>query len=152
MENPPLFPSSVLGKFFWNAKYSLFLELSWGIIVTMDVSDKITAQINEVRDWRGDMLKELRQLINETAPELEEGLKWGVPVWSHNGLVCAISDFKDHVKMNFFKGAYLADPKKLFNSGLDSKEHRSINFNKEDKPDKPALKNLLKEAVAYNLR
>ncbi len=116
----------------------------------MNPSDKITTQLNEVTDWRGEMLKELRQLINETAPELTEDFKWGVPVWTYNGLVCAISAFKDHVKINFFKGVYLPDPKKLFNSGLDSKEHRSINLAKGDELDKPAIRVLIQEAIAYN--
>ncbi len=96
------------------------------------------------------MLRELRQLINETASELKEEFKWGVPVWTHNGLVCAISGFKDHVKINFFKGAYLSDPKKLFNSGLDSKEHRSTNFAQNDKLDKSAIADIIRTAVAYN--
>ncbi len=101
-------------------------------------------------DWRTERLRELRKLINESAPELEEGFKWGVPVWSHNGLVCAISGFKDHVKMNFFKGAYLDDPNNVFNSGLDSKEHRSINLAKNDKVDETALKTIIESAKLYN--
>ena len=106
--------------------------------------------IESYADWRSQRLKELRQLINETAPELKEGFKWGVPVWEHNGLVCAISGFKDHVKMNFFKGAHLDSIKNVFNSGLDSKEHRSINFAKHDKIDKKAIQSAIKAAVAYN--
>lgn len=117
----------------------------------MDVLDRITAKIDAYADWRGDMLRELRQLINDSGLDLSEGYKWDTPVWSSNGLVCAISGFKDHVKMNFFKGAYLPDPKKLFNSGLDSKEHRSINWAKGDKLDKPALKEMLKVALRYNM-
>ncbi len=116
----------------------------------MNPSEKITAQLDKITDWRGNLLKELRQLINDTAPELTEDFKWGVPVWTHNGLVCAISAFKDHVKINFFKGAYLPDPKKIFNSGLDSKEHRSINFAKDDKLDKAAITELVQAALAYN--
>jgi len=107
----------------------------------MDPSNKITTQLSDIHDWRGD---------NETAPELSEDFKWGVPVWTNNGLVCAISAFKNHVKINFFKGAYLPDPKKLFNSGLDSKTHRSINLSIDDKLNKAALKELVILAVAYN--
>lgn len=118
----------------------------------MDLSDMITEKIGSYADWRGDLLKHLRQLINDVTPKLTEDFKWGVPVWTSNGLVCAISAFKDHVKINFFKGAYLPDPKNLFNSGLDSKEHRSINFSKDDVLDKPALKDLVAFAVAYNKR
>ena len=106
--------------------------------------------IDSYPDWRGDLLKELRELINSAPLGLNEEFKWGVPVWTNNGLVCAISAFKDHVKMNFFKGALLDDPNKIFNSGLDSKEHRSINFAKDDKVDKTAILNLLHAAVAYN--
>ena len=106
--------------------------------------------INSYGDWRTDLLKELYHLINEASPELKEDFKWGVPVWTHNGLVCAISGFKDHVKFNFFKGAYLPDPAGLFNSGLDSKEHRSINFSRNDKLNKSALRDLLLAAIAYN--
>jgi hypothetical protein len=116
----------------------------------MDTADKITQQIQKYEDWRGELLAELRKLINETAPELTEEFKWGVPVWTHNGLVCAISAFKDHVKMNFFKGAFLNDPNHLFNSGTDSKEHRSINFAEGDKPDIRGIKELLHSAVTYN--
>lgn len=117
----------------------------------MNSSDKITEYITSFDDWRGEMLKELRQLINETAPELTEDFKWNVPVWTHNGLVCAISAFKEHVKINFLKGAHLPVPQNMFNSGLDSKQHRSINFTKDDKLDKSALKQLIQAAATYNL-
>ena len=118
----------------------------------MEASEKITAQIDRIKDWRGDTLKQLRKLINETNPDLTEEFKWNVPVWTHNGLVCAISSFKDHVKFNFFKGAYLPDPKKLFNSGLDSKEHRSINFARGDTIDKSALAEIIRSAIRFNAR
>ncbi len=118
----------------------------------MDQSQKVTDHINSYTDWRGDLLKQLRQLINETAPDLNEDFKWGVPVWTKNGLVCAISGFKDHVKINFFKGVYLPDSKKLFNSGLDSKEHRSINFTEDYKLDKAAIANFVKAAIKLNER
>lgn len=116
----------------------------------MNATDKIDDKIARYDDWRGERLKELRQLINETAPELTEDFKWNTAVWTHNGLVCAISGFKEHVKFNFFKGAYLPDPNNLFNSGLDSKEHRSINLAQANKLDKPALKELIRAAIAYN--
>lgn len=118
----------------------------------MNSSDKIITQINELQDWRHDILLELRELINQTIPLAVESIKWGVPVWGHNGLICSISTFKDHVKINFFKGAYLDDPKGLFNSGLDSKEHRSINFSENDKLNKPAIKKLILAAITYNQR
>lgn len=115
----------------------------------MDASEKVTEYIDAYTDWRGSMLRELRELINETAPEFTEDFKWGVPVWTYHGMVCAISAFKDHVKINFFKGVYLPDPKKIINSGLDSKEHRSINFAEGAKLDKPALKELITSATSY---
>ncbi len=116
----------------------------------MNTDEKISANIASYTDWRGVLLTEIRSLINNTSPELTEDFKWGVPVWTCNGLVCAISGFKDHVKMNFFKGAYLPNPDNIFNSGLDSKEHRSINFAKGDVPDKAALVALIQAALAYN--
>ena len=112
--------------------------------------NEIDRLINSYSDWRGDLLRELRQLINETSPELKEDFKWGVPVWENKGLVCAISAFKDHVKMNFFKGAHLDSIKNVFNSGLDSKEHRSINFSKDDKVDVATIKLAIKVATDYN--
>ncbi len=118
----------------------------------MNQVDKVATHINAYHDWRGDRLRELRQLIKDSAPQLQEDFKWGVPVWTHNGLVCAISGFKDHVKFNFFKGAYLPDPNKQFNSGLDSKEHRSINFAQADQINKPAIKQLILDAIALNNR
>ncbi len=116
----------------------------------MDAAEKITEYVNSFNDWRGKRLDELRRMINESAPELTEDFKWSVPVWTRNGLVCAISAFKDHVKINFFKGAYLFDPNKLFNSGLDSKEHRSINFARSDKLNKPAITDLVRASLSLN--
>ncbi|MGZ6004739.1 MAG: DUF1801 domain-containing protein [Candidatus Saccharimonadales bacterium] len=106
--------------------------------------------IKNYDDWRGTRLSELRDLINQTAPHLIENFKWGVPVWEYNGLVCAISAFKDHVKINFFKGAYLDSVKNVFNSGLDSKEHRSVNLSENDKLDSFDLQKVIKAAVDYN--
>ncbi len=116
----------------------------------MSTDNKVTEYITSITDWRGEMLQELRKIIDTTSTELHEDFKWSVPVWTSNGLVCAISAFKDHVKINFFKGMYLDDPKKLFNSGLDSKEHRSINFAKDDTLDQPAITKLVQEALKYN--
>ncbi|MDB4940276.1 MAG: hypothetical protein JWO40_701 [Candidatus Doudnabacteria bacterium] len=113
----------------------------------MNTSDKVDKQISAIKDWRGVLLAELRKLIHEANPKIEEGLKWGVPVFLANGeLVCAISAFKDHVKFNFFQGAMLKEQKN-FNSGLDSKKHRSINFMQKDRVDKAILIKLVKEAT-----
>jgi hypothetical protein len=113
-------------------------------------SKQITKYIAETKDWRGKMVAQLRKLVLASAPGITEEWKWGTPVWSQNGLVCAAGVFKDHVKLNFFKGASLADPKRLFNSGLDAKATRSIDFHEGDKLNEPALKELVRAAVAPN--
>jgi hypothetical protein len=113
-------------------------------------SDQITRQIEDLPDWRGKVLARLRNLVLEAAPGITEEWKWGTAVWAHNGLVCSAGVFKDHVKLNFFKGASLADPKKLFNAGLDAKATRAIDFAQGDTLNAPALKNLVRAAVALN--
>jgi hypothetical protein len=110
----------------------------------------ITKQIAELDDWRGKMLARLRKLTLEAVPDIVEEWKWDTAVWSHNGLVCSAGVFKDHVKLNFFKGASLKDPKGLFNAGLDAKATRAIDFGKGDDVDASALKELIRAAVAYN--
>src|SRR5215467_3304446 len=112
-------------------------------------SQRITNMIAELGDWRGKLLARLRTLILEAA-DLTEEWKWNTAVWSNNGMVCAAGAFKDHVKLNFFKGASLNDPKRLFNAGLDAKATRAIDFTEGDKIDEPALKALVRAAVAYN--
>ncbi|MGH9338850.1 MAG: DUF1801 domain-containing protein [Acidobacteriota bacterium] len=116
-----------------------------------NASRLITNQITELDDWRGKMLAQLRQVIVDAAPDLTEEWKWGTAVWTNNGLVCSAGAFKDHVKLNFFKGASLKDPKRLFNAGLDAKATRAIDFNEGDTIDASALKALTRAAVAYNL-
>jgi hypothetical protein len=113
-------------------------------------SKLITNMIAELDDWRGKLLARLRKLILEAAPDLTEEWKWNTAVWTSNGLVCAAGAFKDHVKLNFFKGASLKDPKRLFNAGLDAKATRAIDFFEHDKVNEPVLKALIREAVAYN--
>jgi len=113
-------------------------------------SQQITSYINGHRDWRGAMLVTIRKVILSASPELTEEWKWGSPVWTYNGLVCAASAFKDHVKINFFKGASLKDPKHLFNAGLDAKTMRSIDFHNGDKVAAAALKEMVRAAVAQN--
>ena len=112
-------------------------------------SQRITHMIAELGDWRGKLLARLRTLILEAA-DLTEEWKWNTAVWSNNGMICAAGAFKDHVKLNFFKGASLNDPKRLFNAGLDAKATRAIDFTEGDKIDEPALKALVRAAVAYN--
>jgi len=114
-------------------------------------SQRITNQIAELGDWRGKALARLRKLILDVAPDLTEEWKWGTAVWRNKGLVCAAGAFKDHVKLNFFKGAFLKDPNHLFNAGLDAKATRAIDFHEGDTIDESALKALIRAAAAYNL-
>jgi hypothetical protein len=117
---------------------------------TTTPSQRIANHIAELADWRGAMLARLRQLILETDPAMVEEWKWDTPVWSHNGNVVAAGAFKDHVKLNFFKGAALQDPHSLFNAGLDAKATRAIDIHEGDTINKPALQELIRAAVAQN--
>ncbi len=117
----------------------------------MNPAEKIEQHLSSFNDWKGELLKKLRKLIHEVDPEITEEWKWDVPVFSHNGMVCAISAFKDHVKINFFKGSLLKDPHKLINAGLESKKNKAIDFAEGDKIDETALKDLIKEAVDLNI-
>lgn len=119
--------------------------------VKTSASALITEQITGLPDWRGQMLANLRELIHEAAPDIVEEWKWGTAVWSLNGNVAAAGIFKDHVKLNFFKGAFLDDPHKLFNAGMDAKTTRAIDFFEGDEINKAALKELISTAVSYNL-
>ena len=114
-------------------------------------SQEIDKFINDLADWRGKWIKQFRTLILKTAPEVSEDWKWGVPVWTCKGNVVASGVFKDHVKLNFFKGASLPDPKKLFNAGLEAKATRAIDIAENDKVDEVALKDLIRAAVALNI-
>ena len=116
-----------------------------------NASQLITDLIAELGDWRGEVLTRLRKFILDAAPALTEEWKWGTAVWTSNGLVCSAGAFKDHVKLNFFNGAALKDPKGLFNAGLDAKSTRAIDFGEGDDIDESALKALIRAAVAYNL-
>ena len=113
-------------------------------------SELIDKQIKELKGWRGDLMARLRRVIKKADPSLKEDWKWGTPVWTSNGNVCAIGAFKDSVKLNFFKGASLADPHRLFNGGLDAKASRSIDFAEGDSINEPALRELIRAAAAYN--
>ena len=113
-------------------------------------SQQIDNFIKELTDWRGKWIAQFRALILKTAPDVTEDWKWGVPVWSYKGNVVASGVFKDHVKLNFFKGASLPDPKKLFNAGLDAKATRAIDISEGDDIDKTALKELIRAAVEFN--
>ncbi len=117
----------------------------------MNPSERIDQQIAELTDWRGPMVARLRKLILAVNPDITEEWKWDTAVWSHKGLVCAVATFKKGVKMNFFQGASLADPHKLFNSGLDAKKTRSIDFHEGDPVNEAALQDLIRTAVAHNV-
>ena len=117
----------------------------------VSASMRIDRMIGNVGDWRGERLAEIRKLIHEVDPEVVEEWKWmGTPVWSHQGMYALANAHKDKVKLTFFHGARLADSGKLFNAGLDGGKWRAIDFREGDRIDKPALKALLREAVAYN--
>ena len=112
----------------------------------------IDARIEELNDWRGEMLAHLRALIKEADPDVVEEWKWrGVPVWYHNGIICTGETYKKVVKMTFMKGASLKDPSGLFNTGLEGNVRRAIDFHEGDKVDAKALKALIRAAVALNI-
>ena len=114
-------------------------------------SQLIDARIEELGDWRGEMLSRLRALVKEAAPEVVEEWKWrGVPVWSHDGMVCTGETYKNVVKTTFAKGASLEDPSGLFNASLDGNTRRAIDFHEGEKIDEEALKTLVRAAVTLN--
>ena len=114
-------------------------------------SQLIDARIKELGGWRGKMLSRLRALVKEADPEVVEEWKWrGVPVWSHDGLICTGETYKSVVKMTFAKGAALKDPAGLFNSSLDGNTRRAIDFHEGAEIDEKALKTLVRAAVTLN--
>jgi hypothetical protein len=114
-------------------------------------SQLITERIAELGDWRGDMLAHVRELIKETEPGIIEEWKWrGVPVWSHNGLVCTGESYKAIIKLTFAKGASIDDPKGLFNSSLEGNTRRAIDLHEGDKLNEKAFKDLIRFAVKLN--
>ncbi len=123
-----------------------------------NASDLIDKRIGELDDWRGKTLSKVRGIIKEADPDIVEEWKWvkptnpGTPVWSHNGGICTGETYKNVVKLTFFKGAALNDPSGLFNSSLDGKVRRAIDIKENDKLNEDALKNLIREAVALNLK
>ncbi len=117
----------------------------------MSASEQISTYIDGLPPWQRDLLGRLRQLVHDADPEIVEEWKWDTPVFSHAGNVCAIGVFKDHVKLNFFKGASLADPDGLFNAGLEAKTSRAIDLAQGDDVDEDALKRLITTAIARNL-
>jgi hypothetical protein len=125
---------------------------------TESASKAIDARIRELADWRGKMLAKVRAIIHEADPEIVEEWKWqkatspGTPVWSHDGIVCTGETYKSAVKMTFAKGAALKDPSRLFNSSLEGNVRRAIDIHEGDNVDEAALKDLIRAAVALNLK
>jgi hypothetical protein len=123
-----------------------------------DASKLIDERIRELGDWRGKTLGKVREIIKEADPDVVEEWKWvkatnpGTPVWSHNGGICTGETYKSVVKLTFFNGAALKDPSGLFNSSLEGKVRRAIDIKENDKIKEAALKKLIREAVALNLK
>ena len=119
-------------------------------------AQNITKRIQDLGDWRGETLAEVRRLIHDADPEIQEEWKWekasspGTPVWSHDGGVCTGESYKQVVKLTFFRGASLEDPKKLFNSSLEGNTRRAIDFREGEKLNEAAFKALIRSAVAAN--
>ncbi len=129
-----------------------------GPILLESASALIDEKIKELGDWRGNTLAKVREIIHEADPEIVEEWKWakatspGTPVWSHGGIVCTGETYKNLVKMTFAKGAAVKDPSGLFNSSLDGNVRRAIDIHEGDKVDEAALKDLIRAAVALNLK
>ena len=118
---------------------------------TENPSALIDARIQELNDWRGQRLAEIRAIIHEADPEVVEEWKWrGVPVWSHNGIICTGETYKAVVKMTFAKGASLEDPSGLFNASLEGNTRRAIDVHETDRIDATALKALVRSAITLN--
>jgi hypothetical protein len=114
-------------------------------------SQLIDARIEELGDWRGEMLSRLRAVVKEADPEVVEEWKWrGVPVWEHDGIICTGETYKNVVKMTFAKGASVEDPSGLFNASLEGNTRRAIDFHEGEEIDEEALKALVRAAVALN--
>ena len=114
----------------------------------MTSTEQIDRQIENLTDWRGKLMIKLRALIHKADPEIAEDWKWNTAVFTKKGNVCALGAFKDHVKLNFFKGASLSDPQGLFNAGLDAKASRAIDFREDGKINKKALLELISLAAS----
>jgi hypothetical protein len=120
-------------------------------ISDVPASELISQRIAELADWRGAMLAKMRKLIHDADPEVVEEWKWGIPVWSHDGILCTGETYKKAVKLTFAKGASLKDPKKLFTSSLEGNVRRAIDFPEGAEVDEAAFKTLLRAAVALNV-
>ncbi len=121
-----------------------------------DASEKITRRIEELGDWRGETLAKVRKLIHDADPDVLEEWKWekpssgGTPVWSHDGIICTGEAYKQAVKLTFFRGASLEDPKKVFNASLEGNARRAIDIGEDEKINESAFKDLIRTAIAAN--
>src|SRR5205814_7648275 len=113
-------------------------------------SELISQRISELADWRGEILGRMRELIKAADPDVVEEWKWGIPVWSHDGIICTGETYKAVVKLTFAKGASVKDPAKLFNSSLEGKVRRAIDIREGEKIDESAFKSLIRAAIAAN--
>ena len=114
-------------------------------------SANISKRIKELGDWRGETLAHVRQLIHNVDPDIQEEWKWrGVPVWSHDGIVCTGESYKEVVKLTLARGASIKDPKKLFNSSLEGNTRRAIDIREDEKINESAFRQLIRAAVAAN--
>jgi len=117
----------------------------------MNASEQIDEYIAKLSDWRGTILANIRKIVKDADSDIVEEWKWmGIPVWSHDGIVCLANAFKDKVKLTFLNGASLPDPDRLFNNGLEGKQWRTIDFHKGDKINEISLKALIQATVDYN--
>ena len=113
-------------------------------------SELISKRIAELADWRGETLSRMRKLIKEADSDVVEEWKWGIPVWSHDGIICTGESYKNVLKLTFSKGASLKDPARLFNSSLDGNVRRAIDIHEGEEVDESAFKALVRQAVALN--
>ena len=113
-------------------------------------SELISKRIAELGDWRGGTLGRIRKLIKEADPEVVEEWKWGIPVWSHHGIICTGESYKKVVKLTFAKSASLKDPASLFNSSLEGNVRRAVDIHEGEKVEASAFKALVREAIAFN--
>ena len=114
------------------------------------VAERITKAIAALADWRGAALGRMRHLIREADPDVVEEWKWGIPVWSHDGIICTGETYRKHVKLTFARGASLQDPARLFNSSLEGNVRRAIDIREGEEVDAAAFEALVRQAVALN--
>ncbi|MBI2356884.1 DUF1801 domain-containing protein [Candidatus Dojkabacteria bacterium] len=116
----------------------------------MDGSNQIDSYISSLEGWKKELVSRLREIVLKSDSNIVEEWKWGAPVWSKDGLVCSVSAFKNHVGMNFFKGASLDDEGGIFNNGLDSKKMRSIKFLEGEKVNEKGIQGLIQASITLN--